>query len=229
MKTNINYLMVAFLLLIVNNYAFCQKNITDYLKSIDFKLADYNKSDLQVTDTTTNLKDNYYAAFFQTNEDTLTLCSVKIFSNKDHSAIIGVTGYEADMQCGFYSSLFYVYSEKNDTVFLLDNTAVLPTLGLTDFLSDSITIKILEKYLPEIKEKEMGANATIDDVLKNIYDIHYIMPVKGTTVIATLNVCDYLLSNVILFEADEWKIIETDFKQIQLIYKNDIRKFEIKK
>ena len=46
----------------------------------------------------------------------------------------------------------------------------------------------LNKYLPAIQENYLDSNATIDDVLSEVYDIVYILPQRGTNLIATLRV-----------------------------------------
>ena len=94
------------------------------------------------------------------------------------------------------------------------------------FFIDSQPIQILEKYLPEIKKTYLDSNATIEDLLKEIYDLHMIIPRKGTNIKVTLTVCDYIPLNVVNIGKEDWSIIEDNIKVIELIYDKDQKQFK---
>ena len=72
----------------------------------------------------------------------------------------------------------------------------------------------------------MDSNATIDKVLSEVYHIIYILPQRGTSLIATLKVCDYIPTNVVSIPPDDWSTIENDFGSIELEYDKTRKKFK---
>ena len=144
-----------------------------------------------------------------------------------YSILVGISGYYRDMQCNYHSFYFYEISKLGDSYIPIENNAIVTSLDFSMFFKDSKPIHILEKYLPEIKKTYLDSNATIEDLLKEIYDFHIIIPRKGTKTKLTLTVCDYKPLNEIKIGKDDWSIIEDSIRVIELIYDKDQKQFKL--
>jgi len=224
--------LLIYILLI--NLSFGQnKNILDCLKTIDFKLEDFNESDFfKPTDTIIDIKNGYYELFVANThiidniEQNTVLCQAAKFNNTDGTIILAITGYYGDEQCSKHPSFFFEISKNGDDFKRIELSNILPNIELDEFLSESKAIKIIEEYLPKIQGNYLDTNATVKDVLNEIYDIHYILPRKGKTITATLTVCDYIPTNEVSFEENDWEFIEREFKTIDLVYNDKLKTFK---
>lgn len=208
------------------------RDIMECLRLIDFKFEKYNESDFyRPTDTILDIKAGYYELYVSNThvidnvEQNTILCQATKFNNSDGSITLAITGYYADEQCSNYPSYFYEISENGDSIKIIEESKILPSLNWKDFFSESKSINVLEKYLLEIQKNYLDSNATIFDVLGEIYDYHYILPRYGKTIKATLSICDYIPTNVVSINENDWKIIEKDFKTLDLIYNNTLKTF----
>lgn len=204
------------------------KNILEYMEVIGFDIHKYVQADvvLERSDTIIDLQSAYYEVNIDSGEK-IKLCQVAKYNNRDGTILLGISGYYGDEQCSNHPYHFYEISASADRFIPIEHKAVLPTLDFSMFFIDSKPIQILEKYLPEIKETYLDSTATIEDLLKEVYDLHILIPRKGTKTKITLTVCDYIPRNEVNISSDEWSIIEENIREIELIYDKDQKQFKI--
>lgn len=216
-------LFFVFLLFLFSN-VFAQKNIIDYLNLKDSLIEKYVEGELMASDTIIDLKNGYYAEV----RDAKLIRQAAIFNNFDGTKTLGITVCEWDFACFNYESNFYHISTSNDSLILLKDNAVLPEVEILNFISGTEIKGILNKYLTILKGSYLSENATIEDLLNEIYEIKYILPQKGTKLKATLEVCDYIPTNEMSIEENDWKIITNDFLTLKFPYNKNIKNFELK-
>ena len=218
---------ILFHLIFINSGISQNRNILECMELIDFDFYQYVQADLSIEncDTIIDLKSGYFELF---NDETKTkFCQIAKFNNIDSTILVGITGFHADMQCSNHPSHFFEISKSGDSITPIENKAVLPYLDYPMFFTDSMSIQLLEKYLPEVKTKYLGSNGTIEDFMREIYDFHIIIPRKGTKTKLTLTVCDYKPLNEIKIGKDDWSIIEDSIRVIELIYDKDQKQFKL--
>lgn len=212
-----------------------QVNILDCLELKDSIFGKYQSGEHAARNEVIDIENGYYALEWYEEDkegnihNYVPLFQAAIFKNFDEKWSLGITEYHADEQCYWYKSYFYEISKNLDRITEIELSSILPELNWDNFLSESLSKGVLEKYLPEIKEKYLDANATIDDVLHEVYDFHYIMPRKGVHVKVELTICDYISLNVVGFDSQDWEIIEQDFKTLVLKYNRQLKAFELHK
>jgi hypothetical protein len=220
MKNRISTLLI--LGLTVNAYA--QSTIVDYMQIFDFKLENFNKGDISPTDTLVDLENGYFGIFAGDDESKITLCEGQIFENLDKSTLFLITGYSADEQCDWYTTYFYLKGKKENSFREINPFNILPVLSVNDFLENAPSIAILEKYLPQIKQEYLGEEATMDDVLNEIYSIRYFKSVEPTAVIARLHLCDYIFRNITGISDEDYQIIMQDIENAYYEFKYNSKK-----
>jgi hypothetical protein len=119
------------------------------------------------------------------------------------------------MQCSNYFTNFY--TRNGDSLVLLEKNSILPNIQYSDFFIDNSIKEIAEKYLPKIQE-EYFPEATIYNVYEEIYHFHFILPRYGTDMTVELTVCDYIPTNAVNIDLEDWALIESKFKSITLKY-----------
>ena len=215
---------VSILFLFISFHCFTQNKL-DIEKAkalIGYNIYDYNHADSMPTDSLTDVKNGY----FEVSYDYAKLCQIGLFKNKDGSGLVISTGYYSDEQCSMYFSYFHLIPSSIDTSVVLEPSRVLPALTFRDFfVGDSVDL-IIKKYLPEINKNYLE-NGTIDQVISEVYDIHYIVPRKGTKLKVELTICDYIPTNAVSIDPKDWHIIETSIKPIYLKYNKSKKAFEI--
>lgn len=203
------------------------KNILECMEIIGFEIYKYVQADvvLERSDTIIDLKSGYYELNFDFSEE-VKLCQVAKYNNTDGTILLGISGYYGDEQCSYHPFYFYEISKSGDRFIPIEHKAILPSLDFSMFFVDSKPIQILEKYLPAIKKTYLDSNATIEDLLKEVYKFHIIIPRKGTKTKVTLTVCDYIPRNQVNISKDDWSIIEDSIRGIELIYDKDQKQFK---
>lgn len=203
------------------------KNILECMDIIGFDIYKYVQADilLERSDTIIDLQSGYYEINMDLGKE-IQVCQVAKYNNIDGTILVGISGYYADMQCSYHPFYFYEISKSGDCFIPIEHKAILPALDFSMFFKDSRPIQILEKYLPEIKNTYLDSNATIEDLLKEVYDFHIIIPRKGTKTKVSLTVCDYIPRNEVNISQDDWSIVEGDIKVIELIYNKDQKQFK---
>ena len=220
------YVFIAVLLSV--NYGRSQTmNILECLDVIDFDVNKHVAADilLDQCDTIVDVNSGYFEIY--EGRENISLCQVAKFINKDGSILIAISGYYADEQCSHHPYSFSEISPSENTFRTLDAAAIFPSLAFTLFFVDSMPNKILEKYLPEIKQNYLDSNATLTDLLEEIYDVHVIPPQSGTKTKVTLTVCDYIPSNQVSFNQEDWGIIEEQIKVIEMSYNKCEKVFQL--
>jgi len=192
-----------------------QKSITDFIQKIP--LGKSYSGNVGPGDTIVDIK-NGYMEIMDVGEVKVVLLQMAMFNNADSTVTIAVTGLFSDMQCDSHYSTFYEYSNKTDSIKKIAADNVLPDIDINMLLKKSKALSILSPYLNEIKEKYLGKEATTAKVLSEIYSLHYLLGSRGPRMIVTLDVCDYIPMNEVPIKETDWRIIETDFKDLNLRY-----------
>jgi hypothetical protein len=218
----------ASLLLFMHSGACQDKNILECLKLIDFEPHNYVEADINLgrADTVIDLGTGYYELSLSSEIENIKLCQATKFNNADGTITLAITGYIADMQCNNHPSYFYEISKSGDSFIRIENTTIIPSLDLLEFLTGSKSIEVLKKYLPEIKETYLNSNATIEDVLNEIYDFHLIVPRKGAKIKVTLTLCDYIPLNEVEIHENDWNVIKDNIKIVELLYDRELKQFK---
>lgn len=210
-----------------------QVNILDCLKLKDSVFGKYQSGEHTAKNEVIDIKNGYYELeWYEEDQDgnihhNLPLLQAAVFKNSDQTWTLGITEYHADMQCSWHKSHFYEISKNGDSIAEIEIGRILPGLNWNNFLSESLSKRVLEKYLPEIKEEYLDANATINDVLNEVYDVHYIMPRNGIHIKVGLTVCDYIPLNQVDFASQDWEIIQQDFRTLELKYDRKLKVFKL--
>lgn len=210
----------------MNAQGFSQ-NILEALELKNDWIGEYVEGEAMSNDTIIDLRNGYYEEFFSDGEGDKTIIrQAAIFHNHDGSRTLGVSITSYDFVCYQYETSFHEIPKIKDSIRTLMNDDILPDLSIREFLMDSPILSVLNKYLPEIQKSYLGSNATIDELLSEVYDIVYILPQSGTSLISTLRVCDYIPTNEVGIAPDDWSTIENDFVSIELEYDKARKKFK---
>lgn len=222
MKTSI-FLILLFL---INTPGFSQ-NILESLSLKDELFGEYVEGEATSTDTIIDLRNGYYEAYASLGAgDKTILRQAAIFHNQDGSRTLGISITSYDFVCYNYETHFYEIPKSRDSMRMLMSEDILPDLSIRAFLKDTSVLSVLNKYLPALQKSYLGPDATIDEVLSEIYDIVYLLPQRGTDLISTLRVCDYIPTNEVSIPPDDWSIIANNFVSIVLEYDNTRKKFK---
>jgi hypothetical protein len=221
-------LVVFTLLIFIRGSGFSQ-SILEALQLKEDSIGEYIEGEAVSTDTIIDIRNGYYEEFASYEDGNKTVTrQASIFHNHDGSKILGISITEWDFQCFNYETNFYKISKSKDSIGTISNKDILPLLNIKELVADSNVFYIFNKYLPEIQENYLDSNATIDEVLSEVYSIIYILPRRGTDLIATLRVCDYIPTNEVNISRDDWSIIEKSILFIELEYDKIQKKFKKK-
>jgi hypothetical protein len=205
-------------------YLVCSQNILESLYLKEYNTSKYTEGELMSTDTILDLSNGYYEEFHSSGGDKKTILrQACLFQNEDDTKTLAVSITYWDFSCFMNTSSFYEISKDSSTA--IQNIDILPSLDILDFVAGTNIVSILKKYLPELKKGYLDSNATITELLNEIYNIRYTMPREGTTITATLAICDYIPTNEIGIDAEDWAIIENDFLSLELIYDRKQKRF----
>lgn len=211
-------LILSLFLILINTSGFSQ-NILEALQLKNDLIGEYVEGELMSTDTIVDLNNGYYEEYSSDEEGNKTITrQATIFRNHDGSRTLGVSITEYDFVCFNSKTTFYEIPKSKDSVTSVLPADILPQLSIGDFLVDTTVTSVLNNYLPEIQARYLDADATIDKVLSEVYHIKYLLPQRGTSLIATLRVCDYIPTNLVSISPEDWSIIENNFTSIKLEY-----------
>ncbi len=217
---------ILFTILILMNTLGFSQNILEALQLKNDLIGEYVQGELMSNDTIIDLRNGYYEEFHSHGDGNKTIVrQAAIFHNHDGSRTLGISITEYDFVCFLDKTNFYEISKSKDRIHSILNDDILPDLNVREFVTDSI-VTVLKKYLPKIQENYLDSNATIDDVLSEVYDILYLLPQRGTSLIATLRVCDHIPTNEVSIHPNDWSIIENKFVSIELDYDKTQKKFK---
>ena len=215
--------LTLFIVLILMNTLGFSQNILEALQLKNDLIGEYVEGELMSNDTIIDLRNGYYEEFLSFKEGDKTIVrQAAIFHNHDGSRTLGISITEYDFVCFYNETNFYEISKSKDSIHTILNDDILPDLNIREFVIDTI-VSVLNKYLPELQGNYLDSNDTIDKLLSEVYQITYILPQRGTSLIATLGVCDYIPVSI---SPDDWSIIENDFVSIELEYDKTRKKFK---
>lgn len=212
-------ILILSVFFILINTRVVSQNILEALALKNDLIGVYVAGEASSTDTIIDLRNGYYEEFSSLGTDHKTIIrQATLFRNHDGSTTLGISTASWDFQCYVFETNFYEIPKGKDSIYTIENDEILPDLDIKAFLSDSTVLAVLNHYLPAIQEQYLGSNATIDEVLSEVYDIVYLLPQKGTTLIATLKVCDYIPTNEVSIHPKDWAIIENVLVSVELEY-----------
>lgn len=195
------------------------QNILEALALKNDLIGEYVEGEARSTDTIIDLRNGYYEEFSSLGANDKTIIrQAALFRNHDGSTTLGISTASWDFQCYVFVTSFYEIPKRRDSIYTIANDEILPDLDIRALLSDSTVLAVLNQHVPAIQEQYLGSNATIDELLSEVYDIVYLLPQKGTTLIATLKVCDYIPTNEVNIDPKDWAIIEAASASIELEY-----------
>ncbi len=206
------FLIIPFIFGFLCPNLFGQKNISDYIKLLP--LDKCYSTDLPLTDTLVDVKNGYFE-ISNSGDPKNAIVQAAVFKNADSTVTIAITGLFQDQQCSFYHSIFYEYSKKTNRTREIPAEKILPATEIK-LLLNSKTLPIISAKLKTMKGKNPRHLAT-EDVIRELYSLHCIIPRQGSMVTVTLSICDYVLVDV-RFLKNEWEMITTDFKNQTLSY-----------
>jgi hypothetical protein len=215
---------VIFIFLTIHSHG--QKTIIDYIKLIP--LGNCYSTDLPINDTTVDEQNGYLELGCSNIEGGVVILQIKIFENADSTVTIATSGLYSDEQCQFHHTSFFEYSPKTDSVKLIPDEDILPELTLDSFLRNSKAPKILSSYLREIRKNYLGKDATLDDVLREIYSQHFIISPTENIMTISLDVCDYIPTNAVKIKDKDWKIVESNFIKLNVVHDKKKKRFVLK-
>ncbi|MFT7247328.1 MAG: hypothetical protein ACI97P_000092 [Arcticibacterium sp.] len=218
-----------FTTLLLTSFSGFSQNILEAIQLQEASFGAYMEGETRATDTLIDLKNGYYEEFLAYDDDNKTITrQASIFHNHDGSGMLGVSITQWDFVCFHTETNFYEIAESKDSIHAILKDDILPDLNIREFVTDSNAFNLLGKYLPQYQETYTDTNATIDAILSQVYSIVYRLPQRGTDLIATLKVCDYLPLKEVDVGQDNWSIFENSFLAIELEYDKKQKKFKRK-
>jgi len=212
--------MNFFYLLIIFHFGFlihcrAQESIGPWLNDIQFSPEKFI-----VTDRTYNLvpfdSSGFYFSYVSSDENDL-MCEGKVFHTGKKSSILIISAKEEDEQCYQYNTTCFqrnsytgeIQEISIDVIFEDENKY------LMNEASSALVMKVIEKYLPEIRNNYLGNEAGFSDVYQEFYDLRIILSGKENELGTTLTVCDYIPTNAVGIDSTDWSII-TNAAEINL-------------
>lgn len=187
--------------------------------------ADRFDADISATDTIKDIPNNYICYRSASEEDTLKLFEAQLFGKPGGKQLLFVTRYSADMQCSFYHTSIFEYDRKNDTLFEKKAGEVFPDLSYSRFFRDSSVYRVAAKYIDSVRVYYLGKDATVNDMLGELYSLHFDKSKGKNEIGVTLHVCDYIPVNQVPIEFNDWLVFQTCFRPVQLVYNNRQNRF----
>lgn len=187
--------------------------------------ADRFDADISATDTIKDIPGNYICYRSTGEEDTLKLFEAQLFGKPGGKQLLFVTRYSADMQCSFYHTSIFEYDRKNDTLLEKKAGAVFPDLSYSRFFRDSSVYRVAAKYIDSVRVYYLGKEATVNDMLRELYSLHFDKSKGKNEIGVTLHVCDYIPVNQVPIEFNDWLVFQTCFRPVQLVYNNRQNRF----
>jgi len=198
-----------------------QHTIIDYLDLKDQKITRYIQSEINCSDSIVDLANGY----FEENNPDIILRQAAVFNNDDGSKLLGVTACEYDFVCYYFYTEFFEITTNAEQLSIKKVDSILPELSIKEFIEGTKAAEAVKKLIKQIKPGYLAEGFTEADVLKEVYHIKYIIPQFGTSITATLSVCDYLPTNEVEVSNEIWGSIEKDFRTISLKYDKALKRF----
>ncbi len=201
-------LLTPLLLLIATSSFAKNLDILECLKLVNFELSDYTYGDFgfENTDTIVDLKNGYYEVYLPSFE--VAICQATKFNNKDGSITLIITGYENDMVCHRYNTKAFLIYEDGKKFVEMGNEELNLSQDLKKFMDNKQLNEVMLKLFDQVKEGYIADEPTLDKLYGELFDFHYILPQKGTTLTVTVTLCDYIPLNEVNIPENDWNIIQ---------------------
>ncbi|MCB9195412.1 MAG: hypothetical protein H6600_07645 [Flavobacteriales bacterium] len=182
-------------------------DIQQCLDLIEFKPENYASGDFSFEGLvpTTDLKNGYYEIVSPYTN--ITYVQAAKFNNGDGSITLMITGYEYDMVCERYNTTAYLILPEEDNYIEMSLHDLNLDIGIENFQSNPTIKSVLEELLIELRGNYLDENASLESLYNELFDFHFILPQKGTDIITTISVCDYIPLNEIDISEENWNIL----------------------
>lgn len=204
---------LLFLLSGLFSTAYSQSLIEVLVKKIP--LEKYYAADIGFTDTTWNTDKNYFEIATGSGDTHTPLIQAMAFKNNDATSTLVVTGLFSDEQCSFHKTFCFTTTPGSDSLF---QHTILPPFSINDLLAHSKAPAVLKTYLPKVKKNYLDKTATLDDLINEVYELHYHINPQTTKLELDLDVCDYIPVNQVAFKEKDWILVKTGFSKFVLAY-----------
>ena len=206
------------LLLLIGHSTFSQ-NILDALQMKEDSIGAYFEGETRATDTLIDLQQGYYEEFLSFDIDSKKITrQAALFHNQDGTICLGISTSSWDFACYTYNTNFYEITKSQKSINRIGSELILPSLEIKEFIVETKLYTLLEKLLPDLQGSYLDSSATIQTLLNEIYEIEYVLGPGGTHLNATLRLCDYIPTNEIEIEEEDWSLIENATAPIRLEY-----------
>lgn len=148
------------------------------------------------------------------------------FNNADGSIILMITGYENDMVCTRYNTTSYLIIDDGKKIVEMDKDDLNLSKDLIKFIGNDQLNSLMSKMLGELRGNYLDENAIIESLYNEFFDFHYILPQKGTSIIVTLTLCDYIPTSEIEINKEDWSFIKSCIPKVSLSYDKKYIKFD---
>lgn len=201
-------------------------NIEECLELIDFEPLHFIEADLASTDfnPTVDIKNGYYEIMHNTED--IILCQAAKFDNKDGSISLMITALQSDEQCSRYITSSFLIFPEGDRYIEMGLEELNLNEKFQSFFKDEILNQLLEKLLSQLQGGYLSQTATVEDLYKEFYDFHYVLPRYGTALTITMSLCDYIPTNEIEITEEDWKMIKSSIPSKSMAYDKKFIKFK---
>ena len=193
-------------IILIGSTVFGQKSAHDY--ALEIELKERINMDMSPPDSVYSAANGLYFEYLSgSGEDKEVLAQVYVFEDTSGTPYLLYTAAEQDMQCNWHKSGFLKFNERSHKWEDLDVSFVFPAGLMSSVLYDTKIFDAISPYMETIKDEYLGENGTIQDVLRELYNLHFIIEETGT-VLVTADICDYIPTNIVAFSEENWAIIE---------------------
>lgn len=201
-------LLLPFLLLLSLTFQAKNLDIMECLRLIHFEPEKYSSGDFSFEgiQPMIDFKNGYYE-LKDPNSDIKYIQAAK-FNNGDGSITLMITGYEYDMVCSRYNTRSYLIYADGEKAVEMDKDDLSLTTDLIKFIDSDKLEAVMAKILKELKGKYLDENASLDNLYNEFFDFHYKLPQTGTSIVVSVTICDYIPTNEIEVNEEDWNTIE---------------------
>jgi hypothetical protein len=194
------------------------------LDLIDFKPENYASAEYLPSDPEPliDLKNGYYEI---TSEEQV-LCQAAKFNNTDGSVTLMITGFFGDMQCSWYETYAYLIFPDGKKYVEISTDDLNINKGLRSFIDNPELDIVLSSLLDKLKGNYLSETDGLDVIYGEMFDLHYVLPQKGTDLTITLTICDYIPTNEIEVSEEDWNIIENSIPELTFAYDKKFIRFK---
>lgn len=195
---------ILILLFCSSVYGVKAQAIKDVLQNNDITPKEHISGDIEVTDTLQS--EDFYQLLFVSGQDTTSLFEAKVIPRGQDTLVLGIKGYESDMQCTFHPSAFYTIIPQGKTLFSIESAF---NIHPSYFINEAKIMAIFKKHLTAIRDVYLGDDGTVEQVFNEIYTPEYHFRKNSDIFHLTLTVCDYIYVNHGIFTEKEWSEISS--------------------